>query len=139
MHKAKACVVTCIDFRFQEQIHEFLKTKHLENSVDLISVAGCSRDFIVPIDPIDEKYVWKELELSVKLHDPDEIIFIDHQDCGGYAQDGTIPGGLDVEEDRNRHIEQLKSLKKKLEGSYPEKSFNFFHADLNGGVTELEI
>lgn len=105
----------------------------------MISVAGCSRDFIFPVDPIDEKYVWKELGLSVKLHDPDKIIFIDHQDCGGYAQDSTIPSGLEKEKDAEEHKKYFEKLKQKLQENYPDKEFQFFHAALDGGVDEVEV
>lgn len=139
MHKAKACVITCIDFRFQEQIQDFLEDLDLEEKFDLITIAGASRDFIKPVDTIDGKYVWKQLGLSIKLHDPDEIIFIDHQDCGGYAQDGTIPGGLEKTEDASLHKKYMTKLKKKVAVKYPDKKVKFFHAALDGSVLEIPI
>lgn len=139
MHKAKAVVVGCIDFRFRGFIDKYLHEQDFGSSYDLISVAGGSRDFIVPVEENDGRYAWKQLELSLKLHDPDMIVFVDHQDCGGYAQDGTIPGGLVVEEDKQKHLTFLKELKEILSSKYPEKVFKAFHADLVGNIHALEV
>lgn len=134
MHKAKAIVIGCIDFRFRGAIDKFLQTQEFGDSYDLINIAGGSRDFISPVETADGQYVWKQLELSLKLHEPDMIVFIDHQDCGGYAQDGTIPGGLVLQEDMDKHKEFLQKLQIIVAGKYPGKILKAFHADLEGIV-----
>lgn len=139
MHKAKALVVGCIDFRFRQAIDKFLQSQEFGDGYDLISIAGGSRDFVCPVEVADGQYVWKQLELSLKLHDPDMIIFVDHQDCGGYAQDGTIPGGLVFEEDMQKHSEFLKKLKQNVIEKHSDKTVMAYHADLNGNVHALEI
>jgi len=110
MHKAKACILSCIDFRFQEQIHNWLEENGYMGKSDLIDVAGASRDLVAPIKENHKKALMREIELSVNLHDPDEIIIIDHQDCGGYAQDGTIPSGLSKKEDIEMHLPYIEDL-----------------------------
>ena len=139
MHKVKACVVGCIDFRFRDHEDEFLKHQEWGDSYDLITIAGGSRDFISPVEEIDGKYVWKQLKLSVDLHDPEVIVFVDHQDCGGYAQDGTIPNGLEFAKDEEEHAKFFKQLKEKLQESYPSKQYKFFFAGLDGVVEEVEV
>lgn len=139
MHKAKACVIGCIDFRFREVTDNFLKSQPWADSYDLISVAGSSRDFIKPMQDSHGDYAWLQLELSIKLHEPDLVVFVDHQDCGGYAQDGTIPGGLGVDEDRTKHSEMLEQLKLKLLEKYPKLLCRFYHIDFDGGVKELLV
>lgn len=134
MHKAKACIVSCMDFRFQKKVQHFLETKHLLGAADEIIIAGGTRDFIAPVDKKDGEYVWKELELSLKLHNPDKIVFIDHQDCGGYAQDGTIPNGLNKTTDKAKHLEYFTKLKAKLNTKYPGKEVLFFYAPLTGEI-----
>jgi len=106
---------------------------------DEIIIAGACRDFVKPVNPGDGLYVWKQLGLSVKLHEPDDIVFIDHQDCGGYAQDGTIPPGLTKEEDSKSHSMYLAELKKIAKEKYPDKNILFFYAPLDGEVEQLAI
>ncbi|GAB4139733.1 MAG: hypothetical protein Fur0024_0260 [Patescibacteria group bacterium] len=139
MHKAKAVVITCIDFRFHDQVQSFLKEKGYLGHSDEIVIAGSSRDFVKPLEEFHGNYVWRQVELSMKLHDPDEIVVIDHQDCGGYAQDGTIPAGLSKEEDKNHHKNHLEKLKSDLEAKYAGKVVKFFYATLEGNVEEVIV
>ncbi len=139
MHKAKACIITCMDFRFHEAIQGFLKEKGYLGTSDEISIAGGSRDFIKPVEEDDGRYIWKELGLSIKLHDPDEVVFIDHQDCGGYAQDGTIPSGLEPAADQAEHHKYFTQLQEKFNTLYPGKILKFYHAKLDGSVTEVTV
>ncbi|HLD03689.1 MAG TPA: carbonic anhydrase [Candidatus Dojkabacteria bacterium] len=138
MHKAKAVVITCMDFRFHDKIQDFLKKKGYLGHCDEIVIAGASRDFVKPVHPEDGKYVWKQLGLSIKLHDPDEIIVIDHQDCGGYAQDGTIPGRQDLALDQNMHKKYLIILKKNITDKYPAKEISLYYAALNNGISLIK-
>ena len=137
MHKAKAVVITCMDFRFHNKIQEYLLDKGYLGHCDEIVIAGASRDFIKPLKKEHGDYVWRELELSIKLHNPDEIIFIDHQDCGGYAQDSLIKGGLPVDADKNEHIAMLVPLKSELAKRFPGKAVKFIYAELAGDIYEI--
>lgn len=139
MHKVKACVVGCIDFRFRDYEDSFFKHQKWGGSYDLITIAGGSRDFVLPVEVEDGKYVWKQLELSIKLHDPDLVVFMDHQDCGGYAQDGTIQNGLEFAKDEEEHKKFFKKLKEKLEERYPTKKVEFFFVGLNGVIEEVIV
>lgn len=137
MHKARACIITCIDHRFHDRIVAFLKEKGYHGCSDKIIIAGGSRDFIVPVEESDGKYVWKQLGLSIKLHDPDEIVIMDHQDCGGYAQDGTIPAGLEVEEDKKRHRGFCKKFQKEIKKKYPKVKTSFYYIPMHGVIEQI--
>jgi len=139
MSKVQACVTGCIDFRFRDFEDDFFKHQDWGHSYDLITVAGGSRDFVTPVEEADGKYVWKQLELSVQLHNPDLLVFIDHQDCGGYAQDGTIPGKLKFANDIKEHTKFFEQLKEKLNKKYPTKLSLFYFAGLDGRVQEVKI
>ncbi|MCA9383621.1 hypothetical protein KC909_04595 [Candidatus Dojkabacteria bacterium] len=138
MHKAKASVISCMDFRFHDKIQAFLQYKDYLGKCDEIAVAGGTRDFITPVEDADGEYIWKQLELSIKLHDPEEIIFIDHQDCGGYGQDDTIPLGLSKKEDLEMHKKFCTKLRKVLMQKHPDKKFTFLYAPLRGDIVECE-
>ena len=138
MHKAKAVIITCMDFRFHRKIEKFLKENEYIGKYDKITIAGGSRDFIKPIENSHGEYVWRQLELSIKLHNPDEIIFIDHQDCGGYAQDGLIKAGIPLAADKSGHTIFLKKLKQKLLKKFPGKILKFMYIPL-GDAEEIKV
>lgn len=137
MHKAKAVVIACIDFRFQEKMHQFLRNESYLGKSDEIIVAGAVRDLVCPVNENDGRYLWKQLSLSINLHDPDEIILIDHQDCGGYAQDGAIAGGLSLEEDLEKHSRWMREAKKKIQEQYKDKEIQMLYIPLDGDILKI--
>lgn len=137
MHKAKNCIVTCMDFRLQKAYADFIAFKGWLGSSDLISVAGCSRDLVKPINELHKTLLLRQIELSIKLHDSDTIIFLDHQDCGGYAQDGTIPQGLELDEDKKQHIDYANKVKKLIHELFPTKGVKVYFVQLDGKVEEI--
>ena len=137
MHKAKAVAVLCMDFRFQDKIQTWLKEHGYLGGTDEISIAGASRDLVKPMEPWHKDYLILQLSLSVKLHDPDEILIFDHQDCGGYGQDATIPTGLDYKEDKKRHIEFAKKAYEVLKEKFPGKKIRMMYVPFEGDIEEL--
>lgn len=137
MHKAKACVLMCMDFRFQKATQQWLEEQGYLGNCDEVVVAGASRDLVAPIEEFHKDALLRQIELSVNLHDPDEIVVIDHQDCGGYAQDNTIPSGLDKEEDKAKSKVFADKAKKVLEEKFLGKKIVTVYATLKGEVEEL--
>lgn len=137
MHKAKACVISCIDFRFQETLEKFIQRENLGGEFDLISVAGSARDLVKPIEMMHQENLFRQVDISMRLHQPEKIIVIDHQDCGGWAQDGTIPGGLTMDKDRDNHKKFSEELKNLLMAKYPDKEIKNYYFTLDGQILEL--
>lgn len=137
MHKAKACVITCMDFRFQNKTQKFIERKGWLGECDEIILAGASRDLVKPIKPYHKISLLRQLKLSIQLHDPKEIIIIDHQDCGGYAQDKTIPSGLEIEEDKKMHKEYAKQAYELLSKKYPDRKISIYFAKFDGKFVKL--
>lgn len=137
MYKASNCIVTCIDFRLQRAYADFISSRGWLGESDLISVAGCSRDLVKPLKDSDKAALLRQIELSVKLHDPDKIVFLDHQDCGGYAQDGTIPQGLKLVDDKKRHAKYGSKVKTLIGALYPGKTVEVYFARLDGKVEKI--
>lgn len=77
MHKAKILAIQCIDLRFQEMVDQDLHQKAPYGKFDRISWPGSSLDF---------ENVKKSALVSLKLHDPDEILIYEHEDCGAYGE-----------------------------------------------------
>lgn len=103
-----------MDLRFQSSIHDWLNENGYKDSYDLISLAGCLRDFVLPINPEDKAEFVREIMLAVNLHNPDEVICFEHEECGGYAQDGTIPVSLSYEDDKSEHAKYTAKAKEDL-------------------------
>ena len=79
-HKTEALAIHCIDFRFQDQIQEHLEYVQSLKDFDRISWPGASKDF---------DNVSRAADISLKLHDPDQVYIYEHEDCGAYGKDNS--------------------------------------------------
>ena len=77
--KAKNCVISCIDFRIQKYIYKWLKDTHNLGKSDLIEIAGSSRDIVKPLKPHHKEDLLRNIQVSVELHNPENIIIFDQR------------------------------------------------------------
>lgn len=77
-------VLSCIDFRFVEAIHNFLASKGLTRKYDWTALAGASLALASFPQPADQNAFWDQLEISVNLHHIGEVMLFEHQECGAY-------------------------------------------------------
>ncbi|MCQ2817377.1 MAG: hypothetical protein MJ252_08950 [archaeon] len=115
LHKAKAFVVTCMDFRFIPDALEHLKEKGYELSHDMFVLAGVSLGLNQTTYPEWGKALINHIEISKKLHHIEEVILVDHMDCGAYK---TFIPGLEPSKEHDLHLENLAKAKKTLEEKF---------------------
>lgn len=110
-HSAKALVLHCIDFRFVHEIVHFMKNLELLNQYDDVSVAGAAKNLADPYDRHDREFVLRQIEIAKKLHAVEQVIVINHLDCGAYGK-GTF---ANADEERARHQRDLQVAKNVIE------------------------
>jgi len=96
-----ASVVSCIDFRIQDELEQFLIENGLEEKFDRIEMAGGVKD---------KEKVIKQLLISHNLHHPTEIWLFQHEDCGAYGLEKEI----DSKEEIAIHQKDLTEMEKKI-------------------------
>lgn len=99
-HSCDAAVITCIDFRFQEYINNWISSNLPAKSFDRVALAGGVFDF---------DYVLKQISISKRLHNITKVILINHEGCGAYGEAGTA----------EKHAEDLKNAAVKIKANYP--------------------
>ena len=119
MHKAQGLVVTCIDFRFQEFIDSFIRTKLGVRNHDRVAWAGGIRDFTS---------VLNQVKISKKLHDIKLIVLVNHQDCGAYGDLGT----------KERHSQDLREAAEKIKSEIPDVHVETHYLHLDGTFERIE-
>jgi len=137
VNQAQALVISCIDFRFLRAEYSFLNNKNLTDKYDLTALAGASLALTGFPHKSDAQAFWDQLDISYKLHHIHKVIIIDHQDCGGYAQDALIEGGLEQEEDIKKHKIFINKLREIVKLKYPDKILKFLYFALDGEVNEI--
>ncbi len=82
MKKYEAMVLSCIDPRFQPKVFNYLKKKKLTGKYSSFTIAGAA------IGVTSKKFKkWQStfldnLSTSIKLHNINKLIVINHEDCG---------------------------------------------------------
>lgn len=118
MHKAKLLVIHCIDLRFQEAIDEDVKSHAHYGEFDRIAWPGASIDL--------ENVKNAAVNVSLKLHHPDEVIIYEHEDCGAYQEDNSF----------ETHKKNAQKLEKTLKEAYPNLNVSTKIATFQG-IKEL--
>lgn len=116
-HKTQALAIHCIDFRFQQMISEHLAESGLTGQFDRISLPGASKD-------LDQ--VLQYAQVSIRLHDPDQVLIYEHQDCGAYGQDNSL----------ETHRQSTANLANALKDIKPRLKIETFFATFEG-ITNL--
>ncbi|MBI2121413.1 MAG: hypothetical protein HYU05_01810 [Candidatus Wildermuthbacteria bacterium] len=106
-HTCKAVVVHCIDFRFCRALNDFFEEKHPEG-YDNVVIAGGVKDIV---EKDDQSFALGQLKLSMRLHQPKEIVLVQHEDCGAYG--GSAALGEDELEHQKTQLASASAILKK--------------------------
>ena len=115
LHKCNAAVIACIDWRIRQD-GTFLKflDERYDGKYDLIVVAGAGKDLL---DPDFRTHMLKQLELSIKLHQPDRIAITAHMDCG--AEGGSA--AFENRKAEHTHLrERLRHAREAIGARFPQ-------------------
>lgn len=112
-HKCDALIATCIDFRFQKYIFDWISQNFETRTFDRVALAGGVFDF---------NYVLNQVGISKRLHYINKVILINHEDCGAYGEAGTA----------EKHAKDLKSAVDKIKAEYPDLEIEPYYLHLDG-------
>jgi hypothetical protein len=133
-HKAKALVLSCIDFRFIESEQYFLSLQHLDNQYDWTALAGASLALTGFPHSAEAEAFWDQLALSRQLHQIEKVIILDHQDCGAYANKIHPTLSQDREREQQVHAEYLNRAYWEIQQRYPDLIVELYFVTLSDGV-----
>lgn len=125
-HTAKALVLRCMDYRFVTTLREHLVNLGLKDQYDLVCVAGAAKNMVDPYDPKDSEFVMRQIEVAKRLHSIEEVIIINHLDCGAYGKVFATP-----EEERARHESDLTKAKAMIKVKFPDLSVRLVLAGIH--------
>ena len=133
-HTCSTAIIRCMDFRLGGAIRDYLDSNDLYNDVDIISIAGASKDLVEDADG----FLATQIELSKSLHNIDRIILMNHTDCGGYGGRSAFES---PEDEIENHVTDMKIAKSKLNEKYPdiEVELALAHIDDNNEVSITHV
>ena len=124
MKKYEAMVLSCMDPRFQPKVFNYLKKKKLTGKYSSFTIAGSA------IGVTSKKFKkWQStfldnLSTSIKLHNINKLIVINHEDCGAAK---IINGKKEFNStiEKKIHKDSFKKIKSIMYRKFPELKINF--------------
>lgn len=122
-HHCQAALITCIDFRFHEEVLKYFE-KQRGLREDLLTVAGVAKQ-LTKLSTPEFKLIKKELEISENLHGIKEVLLVAHQDCGAY---GGSKAFANLEEEFETYTKDMQKAVANLQKHFPRLKFMTFIA-----------
>jgi hypothetical protein len=95
VYAAGACVISCVDARFEIATRKFLKRRGVL-VFDHIKIPGSVKALAAPACDTDRDFALRMVRASLDLHHPPRILLIAHNECGAYPGEPieTIAGDV---------------------------------------------
>ncbi len=111
-HHASVLLLTCIDFRFFDEVEDVIRAKGLVGDYDHVIVAGAELGPVIDFGP-EPKPHWRDffldhLKLSKSLHNISKVLVLGHEDCGAYKK---FVGQIDPQDEESVHLKYAEKLK----------------------------
>src|SRR3990167_883634 len=126
---------SCIDYRFDEHVRELMRHIFgMDATFDSFTLAGASLGVNKPENHCWPLTFYNTTDLSISLHNPKNIIALDHEQCGYYR---AVYGPLSPEKEDELHIKNLKKLQRKICKKYQDISFQGWILKLDGTFVRI--
>ncbi len=124
MKKYEAMVLSCMDPRFQPKVFNYLKKKKLTGKYSSFTIAGAA------IGVTSKKFKkWQStfldnLSTSIKLHNINKLIVINHEDCGA-AKIVNEKKEFSTLVEKKIHKDSFEKIKAILNKRFPNLKLSF--------------
>lgn len=135
---AEALLLNCIDFRLISEVNAFMNGKGLQHAYDQFILAGASLGALTAAYPEWNTTFWQHLDLAIQLHSIQEVIVVDHRDCGAYKQVLGEDFALDPAREAEVHSAWLVALRDAITAKYPDLGVALYLMALDGTVLAID-
>ena len=142
-HSAEAIVLSCIDYRFIDNMIEFLEKSDISEKYDVTALAGASLAYNQSKYEYWNKTFIDQLKLAIDLHHIKKIIVFDHMDCGAYRIFYPKLNELS-EKKRNRlekklHKKNIRKFFKKMGKLFPQLDQEGYLILYDGRIKKIRL
>jgi carbonic anhydrase len=128
-YRADACVVSCIDARFELVTREFLKKRGILWA-DLLKIAGGAKVFASPAEESERSFMLGQVRTSMRLHGTTRVMLMLHSDCGAYG--GLQAFGGNEEREAANHESELRIATEFLKTKFPGIEVESYYVKFTG-------
>jgi carbonic anhydrase len=136
-HDVKYLVVSCIDFRLRYELEKFMVLRVGPDMYDEIALPGASLGAATEEYPEWGITFLDTVDLSIKLHKIDTVVFIDHRGCGAYNLLKGEDCCIEKAKETQAHAAQFEVVRKLLKEKYPQLKVETLLMALDGQVETI--
>lgn len=130
-------IVSCIDFRLRTELEDYATGRFGPDSYDEVALAGAALGVLNDAFPDWHETFIQNLDIAIKLHGVNTVVFIDHRDCGAYKQIIGADCCNDLAKETLVHEKQMEKVRKFMQKSYPNMKLETLLMNLDGTVDVL--
>ena len=134
--KYKAMVLSCMDPRFQNLVHNYLKKQKLSGKYSAFTIAGAAVGVTHNKFKKWHKTFYDNLSTSIKLHQIEKFIVINHKDCGA-AKIVNGKKAFNITNEQKIHKESFSKLKKEIKKRFPKLKVELNLMSLKSKITKF--
>jgi carbonic anhydrase len=134
--KYNAMVLSCIDPRFQHLVYNHLNKKKLIDKYSAFTIAGAAVGVTHNKFKKWHKTFYDNLSTSIKLHQIEKLIVINHKDCGA-AKIVNGKKAFNITNEQKIHKESFSKLKKEIKKKFPKLKVELNLMSLKGKITKF--
>ena len=134
--KYKSMVLSCMDPRFQHLVHNYLKKQKLSGKYSAFTIAGAAVGVTHNKFKKWHKTFYDNLSTSIKLHEIEKLIAINHQDCGA-AKIVNGKKAFNITNEQKIHKESFSKLKKEIKKRFPKLKVELNLMSLDSKITKF--
>ena len=128
-------VLSCMDPRFQHLVYRYLK-KRLIGKYSAFTIAGAAVGVTHNNFKKWHKTFYDNLSTSIKLHQIEKLIVINHKDCGA-AKIVNGKKAFNTTNEQKIHKESFSKLKKEIKKKFPKLKVELNLMSLKGKITKF--
>lgn len=136
---AKALMLSCMDYRLIDDTVRFMDSQGLQNNYDHVVLAGAS------LGVMSDKFAgwgdtfWQHLEIAIQLHHVEEVIAVDHRDCGAYKLALGADAVASPEKETSAHAEILADFSRAVKARHGKLGVQAYLMALDGSVETIPV
>jgi len=134
--KYNAMVLSCMDPRFQHLVYSYLKKKRLIGKYSAFTIAGAAVGVTHNKFKKWHKTFYDNLSTSIKLHQIEKLIVINHKDCGA-AKIVNGKKAFNITNEQKINKESFSKLKKEIKKKFPKLKVELNLMSLKGKITKF--
>lgn len=134
---APILLVSCVDYRFPDEVMDFMSKRGALDKYDNLVIAGGSLGIDNALYPELKQSFLTQLALLKKVHDIKMVILLDHRDCNLYKEIHTDQHTRDIDAEKALHSYHLKNVKNMILSIYPHMIVEMLLMSQDGSVETI--